>query len=496
MPPSKKFKILFVTSEVVPFAKTGGLADVSSALPQKLQEQGHEVRIVVPKYGAIDERRFKIHDVVRLKDLTAKIGNKEVPFSLKSSFLVGPKARVQIYFLDHEEYFGSRHSLYNDPLTGGQFEDNDERFILLAQSIFELVNKLGWIPDIIHCNDWQCGLIPAYLKNNYPDRGELKNVKTLYTIHNLAYQGVFKKTSFKKTNLPEKLYTENGVLHKNKMNFIKTGLKFADAINTVSETYSKEICNDEELSGGLNKVLCKRKKDVYGIMNGIDDKTWNPEKDSKIEKNYTSKNLEDKVENKKVLLDKFGMEFNPDVPLIGIISRLYNTKGFDLLKKSFNQLMKMDIQMVLLGTGEKKYHEFFEQAMMKHRDKFACYLGFDDELAHLIEAGSDMSLMPSKYEPCGLNQMYSLMYGTVPIVRATGGLADTVDRYNEKKNTGNGFAFKRYDSSELVKEVKRAVKIYQDKKKWQKIMKNGMKSNFSWFNSSKNYINLYKKILS
>jgi starch synthase len=358
-----------------------------------------------------------------------------------------------------------------------------------------LISKLGWVPDLIHCNDWQCGLVPAYLKNNYKDKEELQNVKTLFTIHNLAYQGVFKKTSFKKTNLPEKLYNENGVIHKNKMNFMKAGLMFADAINTVSETYSKEICNDEELSGGLNKILCKRKKDVYGIMNGIDDKTWNPENDNFIEKKYNSKNLEDKIENKKVLLDKFNLEYKEDVPLIGIISRLYNTKGFDLLKKAFNELMKMDIQMVLLGTGERKYHEFFEEAMMKHQDKFACYLGFDDELAHLIEAGSDMFLMPSKYEPCGLNQMYSLMYGTVPIVRETGGLADTVDRYNEKKDTGNGFAFKSYDAKALVSEVKRAVKIFQNKNKWQKIMKTGMKSNFSWLNSSKNYVDLYKKIV-
>ncbi len=496
MAQSKRLKILFVTSEVYPFIKTGGLADVSSALPQALSEMGHEVRIVVPKYGAIDERKFKIHEVVRLKDLPIKIGEKEVIFSLRSSFLIGPKTRVQIYFLDNMEYFGSRPSLYVDPVTGVDYPDNHERFILLARSVFELIHKLGWVPDIIHINDWQCGIIPAYLKFNHKDDPVVSNIKVVLTVHNLAYQGFFPKSEFYKTGLPEELNSEKGIEIYGRLNFMKSGLLYSDAIVTVSPTYAEEITKDEEWGAGLRSILLKRKKDLSGILNGIDDKLWNPESDVTIPKNYSAKDIEYKVENKKALCEKFNLNFNPDVPIIAAISRLVDAKGFDLIAEIIHDLMKLDINMVLLGTGEKKYHKLFEEVQRKNKGKFSCYLGFNDELAHLIEAGCDLFLMPSKYEPCGLNQMYSLMYGTVPIVRETGGLADTVEKFNEKEETGNGFAFKKYDSSELLKETKRALKIYNDKKLWSKLMRNGMKSDFSWLSSAKKYVDLYKTILS
>jgi starch synthase len=492
----KKLKILFVTSEVVPFVKTGGLADVSAALPQMLAELGHEVRIVVPKYGAIDTRKFKIHEVVRLKDLKIKIGDKEVDFSLKSSFLLGQKVRVQIYFLDNQEYFGSRNSLYVDPISNENYPDNDERFILLNRSVFELISKLGWIPDIIHCNDWQTGLIPVYLKTIYKYESNFNNFKTLFTVHNLAYQGEFPKSSFPKTELPEELNSEKGVEIYNKINFMKSGLLFADFINTVSKTYANEIRTDKELGAGLKSILAKRKNDLYGIINGIDTKVWNPEKDKLLPKKYSNKNLENKKINKQELAEKFGLKFREDIPIIGTISRLYDAKGIDLIKEAFEDLMKLDIQYIVLGTGDRKYHSFFDKMSRKYPDKFAAYLGFSDELAHLIEGGVDMILMPSRYEPCGLNQMYSLVYGTVPIVRQTGGLADTVNRFIEKTGEGNGFMFKDYKPAALIKEVKRAVKIYQDQKTWIKIMKEGMKSDFSWNASAKKYIDLYKKILN
>lgn len=493
---AKKLKILFVTSEVVPFVKTGGLADVSAALPQMLGEMGHEVRIVVPKYGAVDNRKFKIHEVVRLKDLSVKIGDKDVIFSLKSCFLPGQKIRVQIYFLDNQEYFGSRNSLYVDPITEKDYPDNDERFILLNKAVFELILKLGWIPDIIHCNDWQCGLIPAYLKTVYKNEPQFEKFKTLFTIHNLSYQGIFPKSVFAKTGLPDSLNSENGILHKGKVNFMKSGLMFADVINTVSETYANEIRTDRNLGSGLMDVLAKRKNDLYGIVNGIDTKVWNPEKDKLIPKKYSLKNPEAKLQNKKELTEKFGFKFDENIPVIGIISRLYDSKGIDLISKAFPQLMKLNIQMVLLGTGERKYHLLFEKLMVKYKNKFSCFLGFSDELAHLIEAGADMLLMPSRFEPCGLNQMYSLNYGTVPIVRNTGGLADTVIPFNDKTGEGNGFVFDKYDVPSLVKEVKNALKYFEDKKTWLKIMKNGMKKDFSWSASAKKYVDLYKTTLN
>lgn len=496
MPPSRKLKILFVTSEVVPFVKTGGLADVSAALPQTLTEMGHEVRIVVPKYGAIDERKFKIHEVVRLKDIPVVIGDKEVIFSLRSSFLVGPKARVQIYFLDNQEYFGSRPNLYIDPATGTDYQDNDERFILLARSVFELILKLGWVPDIIHGNDWQCGLIPAYQKTIYSSHPEIADIKTIFTIHNLAYQGFFPKSSFIKTGLPDELNSEKGIEIYGRLNFMKSGLVYSDVITTVSERYADEIIKDEELSAGLKQVLLKRKKDIHGILNGIDDRVWNPQIDDKIPKTFSFKTIEDKLENKKALAEKFNFTFDENIPIFAAISRLVDAKGFDLIAEIMNELMKMNIQFILLGTGEKKYHKLFEDMQSKHPKKFSCYLGFSDELAHLIEAGSDIFLMPSKYEPCGLNQMYSLTYGTIPIVHETGGLADTVVKFNEKEETGNGFIFKKYDSQELLKEIKRAVKIFQDRKLWLKIIRNGMKSDFSWLVSAKKYVDIYKNALS
>lgn len=490
-----KYKILFVTSEVVPFIKTGGLADVSSALPQKLQELGHQVRIVVPKYGAIDERKYKIHEVVRLKDLKINIGEKEVIFSLRSSFLIGPKTRVQIYFLDNPEFFGSRHSLYSDPLSGEDYPDNDDRFILLSRAVFELINKLGWVPDVIHCNDWQTGLVPAYLKTMFNKDPMFSPIKTLFTIHNLSSQGIFPKSAFTKTELSKELESEKGVLQKGKVNFLKTGLIYSDMINTVSESYAKELCSKKDIGAGLHEVLCKRKKDMYGIMNGIDDTIWNPEVDSKIAHKYSIKNLEHKIENKKALAENFGFKYDEKVPVIGMISRLVEDKGLDLIEKAFPQLMKLNIRLVLLGTGDKKYHKLFTSAASKYNHNFSCFIGFDEELAHLIEAGSDMFLMPSKYEPCGLNQMYSLMYGTVPIVRNTGGLADTVQPFNPKTKSGNGFAFEKYYAGDMITEIKKAIKIFtSDKDTWHIIMKNGMKSNFTWMNSAKKYLDLYKKL--
>lgn len=490
-----KYKILFVTSEVVPFIKTGGLADVSSALPQKLQELGHQVRIVVPKYGAIDERKYKIHEVVRLKDLKINIGEKEVVFSLRSSFLIGPKTRVQIYFLDNPEFFGSRHSLYSDPLSGEDYPDNDDRFILLSRAVFELINKLGWVPDIIHCNDWQTGLVPAYLKTMFNKDPMFSPIKTLFTIHNLSSQGIFPKSSFAKTELSKEIDSEKGVLHKGKINFLKTGLIYSDMINTVSESYAIELCSKKDIGAGLHEVLCKRKKDMYGIMNGIDETIWNPEVDSKIAHKYSIKNLEHKIENKKALAENFGFKFDEKVPVIGMISRLVEDKGLDLIEKAFPQLMKLNMRLVLLGTGDKKYHKLFTGAASKYNHNFSCFIGFDEELAHLIEAGADMFLMPSKYEPCGLNQMYSLMYGTVPIVRNTGGLADTVQPFNPKTKNGNGFAFEKYTAGDMITEIKKAIKIFtSDKDTWHIIMKNGMKSNFTWMNSAKKYLDLYKKL--
>jgi len=491
----KKLKILFVTPEAAPLAKTGGLADVSYSLPLSLIEKGHDVRIILPKYGAIDERKFKIHEVLRLKNLVAKIGDKEARYNIRTSFVVGNKYKVQAYLVENHEYFSNRKGLYSDPITGKDYEDNNERFILFARSVIEAVKLLGWQPDIIHLNDWQSSLVPLYLKLEKEE--SLKNSKTLLTIHNLAYQGEFPLEEFYKLGLPESYKFEDGVVIYDKINFLKTGILYADAINTVSPTYAKEIIEDKERSAGLKKVLLKRKDCLYGILNGIDEETWNPEKDEIILRNYNYKSYELKLENKKNLAVKFGFDFNPDEPYIYKISRIIDAKGFDLISEIFDELMKLDIKLFLLGVGEKKYHKFFIEKQNKYKNKFGCYIGYNEDLSHYLHAGGDIFLMPSRYEPCGLNQMYALKYGAVPIVRKTGGLNDTIIDIEEDPENGYGFSFKEYKPETLLKSIIKAVDLYKNNKAlWLKIIKRGMKKDFSWNNSAKLYIDLYKNIIS
>ncbi len=492
---NRNLRILFITSEASPFVKTGGLGDVSSALPQTLMELGNEVRLVLPKYGAVDERKFKIHEIVRLKDIPIHLGNEIELVSMRSCFLVGNKTKVQLYFFDNQKYFGSRKGLYQDPNTKKDYPDNHERFILYAKGIMELIKKLGWTPDIIHCNDWQTGLIPAYLKTVYADLEIIKDTKVIFTIHNVEFPGVFPKEVFKLTGLPDHVLNEISVNDGNSISFLKAGVVYADAVTTVSEKYADELCTIDELGGIIKNTLKKRKNEFYGIINGVDYSIWNPETDKYLSVNYSSKDLSGKLENKKALLEYLKLPVELDVPVIGTISRLAEQKGIDLIEKAIDELLSLDVKYVLLGTGDKKYQQIFEKVQKKYPKKFAFYYGFNEELAHLIEAGADMYLMPSKYEPCGLTQLYALKYGTIPIVRLTGGLADTIVRFNGNGQDGTGFAFKKYEVEDMMKEIRRALKLYQDKETWFKLMKNAMAQDFSWYNSAKKYIELYKKLL-
>jgi starch synthase len=489
---AKELKILYVSGEVVPFAKTGGLADVAGALPQVITDIGNEVRIMMPKYGSINDRKFRIHDVLRLKDIKIPVGVKEELLSVKVTAL--PSSKVQIYFLHNAGYFG-REGLYVSPSTKKDYQDNDERFTFFCRGVLETLKMLGWKPDIIHCNDWMTALIPAYLKIVYKDDPFFKNIKTVFTVHNLAYQGQFPKVSFDKTGLPESAFSPEGVEFYEQMNFMKAGLMYSDIITTVSEKYAEEIRLDEDYGAGMNGVLQYRKKDLYGILNGIDYSIWNPETDALLENHFSPANLSGKAENKKALCKRFKFEYKEDTPIIGIISRFDMQKGFDLIDEVGDKMMKLGIQLVVLGSGDKKYQDMFSTLASKYPDKIGTYFGFSDELAHLIEAGSDMFLMPSKYEPCGLNQMYSMRYGTIPVVRLTGGLADTVRPYSAKTGKGNGFGFEKFSGTDLYKTVKEAVEIYQNRKVWHRLMQSGMSENFSWENSAQKYIAIYKKLV-
>ena len=491
---ARPLNVLFLSSEVEPFVKTGGLADVSSALPQTIKQLGHEIRIMMPSYGSINQRTAKLHEITRLRDIAVTLGNRPYRASVKSSFMGEGASRLQVYFLDNPELFG-RSGLYVDPSTLQDYHDNDDRFFFFCRGVLEVLKTLGWQPDIIHCNDWQTGLVPAYLKTIYNNDPFYDNIRTVFTIHNMAYQGVFPISSFNKTSLPQELLSENGLVAYGNINLLKAGLLFADALTTVSERYAQEIQCSAEFGYGLQGVVSMRKNDLVGIINGIDYSVWDPAVDERIPHHYDSKSLDSKLENKKALLASVGLPFDESVPLIGMISRLADQKGLDIIGAILDQMMGMALQFVVLGTGERRYHDMLERARRAFPDKMAIYLGFNNELAHLVEAGSDMFLMPSRYEPCGLNQMYSLAYGTVPIVRATGGLDDTIEPVDPSSGTGTGFKFTNYDSGELLWTIQHAVHLFADKTLWRQVMKNGMSKDFSWESSAKKYVHLYRSIL-
>jgi starch synthase len=490
----KQYKICFVSSEVVPFAKTGGLADVAGALPIALKDMEQDIRVMMTKYKSINERKFVLREVIRLKEVNFEMGGEALAADGKTAFL--PNSKVHVYFLHIPDYF-DRKDLYVDSETGKDYEDNAERFASFSKSVLETLKLLYWQPDIIHCNDWQTALIPFYLKTQYKDDDFFKNTRTVLTIHNLAYQGSCPLAKSKNIDIPDQ-YVQLGKEFEfyGRLNLLKGGIHFADVLNTVSEGYAKEVLTDPELSAGFNTILQTRKKDWYGVLNGVDYTLWDPETDSLIPTNYTKENVHAKIDSKKLLCKQSLLDFKADVPLIGMISRLDSQKGFDLIEEVADELFNLDIRMIILGTGDPKYHEILQNLSEKYSGKLAVSLTFDNKLAHLIEAGSDIYLMPSRYEPCGLNQMYSLKYGTVPVVRATGGLADTVKNFNQKSGEGNGFTFKKYDAQEMLKTIRRAVKLFKNKKVWEKIQKSGMDEDFSWERSAGKYMDLYEKALA
>jgi starch synthase len=486
----KRMKILFASSEVVPFAKTGGLADVSGALPKHLKALGHDVRVLMPKYSSINETKFKLREVIRLRDLEVPIGDQIQQISIKSGLI--PGAKVQVYFIDYPEYY-SREGLYTDPKSGEAYADNDARFILLSRAALEITKVLYWQPDVIHCNDWQTALIPLYLKTLYADDPFFANTRTVLSVHNLGYQGLFPPSAMRLTGLPESLfYPLSPVEFYGSFSFLKTGIEYSDIITTVSEKYAQEIQTDPEYGAGLEGVLQNRTQDLFGILNGIDDRDWNPQFDDLIARKFTKADIGGKADNKKALLERCGLKYNDRVPVIGIISRLADQKGFDLIEAVLEKIAALDMQMVILGTGDEKYHRLFQRAAEQYPGKFSVHLTFNNQLAHMIEAGSDIFLMPSRYEPCGLNQMYSFMYGTVPLVRATGGLADTVKDVTENPESGTGFVFHPYDSQVLLETIERAVAYHQQSDAWRKLQLRGMDQDFSWRKSAQKYIDIYE----
>ena len=478
-------KILFASPEAVPFAKTGGLADVAGALPKALAKLGHEVILILPKYRSVDEKRFPLRPtgMVLKIPISQKVVTGEV-YSLDQ----GPNFRV--LFLRRDVYY-DRDQLYGTPT--GDFEDNAERFTFFSRAVAEAALELK--PDIIHCNDWQTGLTPVYLKTLYRSSPSLAQAASVFTIHNIAFQGLFWHYDLLLTNLGWELFTPQALEFYGKLNFLKGGVVFADAVTTVSRKYMEEI-QTPEFGAGLEGVLHDRRRNLYGILNGVDYEEWSPSKDPYIKEKYGPSDLKGKKACKKDLQREFYLTPNPDIPLIGVISRLTEQEGFDILAEVIENLMSLGLQFVLLGTGEEEYNLLFQKIGQKYPQQAGIRIAFDNALAHKIEAGADMFLMPSRYEPCGLNQIYSLKYGTVPIVRATGGLADTIQDLDPVSGEGNGFKFKDYSSSELLRTVKLALETYRDKATWERLMLRGMAMDFSWEQSARAYVQVYEDILT
>ena len=482
-------KVLFVSSEAVPFAKTGGLADVSGALPKALKGIGVDVRLVLPFYRMAKEQKFNYQ--LLNEDLEVSLGNQSLKGDVKG--LSNKENDFPVYLVEKEELY-DRSNLYGT--SKGDYFDNAARFIFFSRMVFALCEKLKFFPDIIHCNDWQTGLIPCYLKTAFKRDTRFAKTASIFSIHNVAYQGLFTRDAFDLSGLPPELFSIAGVEYWGKMSFMKAGIVFADIINTVSETYSQEI-QTEEFGYGLEGMLRARNKDLYGVLNGADYDEWNPATDTFIASPYSTEDPANKLKCKLDLLKAFNLpEEILSLPLLGVISRLADQKGFDLLAQIMDELMKMDLGFVLLGTGDEKYHELFTLIGKKYPKKTGIKIAYDNTLAHKIEAGCDMFLMPSRYEPCGLNQIYSLKYGTIPIVRATGGLDDTIQEFNPSSRKGTGFKFKSYDAKTLLKTIKNALTLYQDQEKWKRLTRNAMEADFSSKTSAKKYLELYQKAMT
>ena len=465
--------ILMVGSEVAPFATSGGLAVVLGALPPVLADSGHEVAVIVPRYGSESPQEAE-----RIADFSIRLGSRN--YLLRLLKVAG---KAQVFQIDCPMLF-DRDGLYYD--AAGDFPDNHIRFAVLCKAALETAR---WIfrPQIIHCHDWQSGLVPAYLKGPLAGDPTFYGIKTLFTIHNLGYQGIFPANYTQEVGLDSAQFKSDGVEFYGSLSFLKAGLVYSDALNTVSPTYSREI-QTPEFGFGMDGLLRSRSSVLHGILNGIDNAEWNPEDDGYLAANYSASDLKGKEACKLDLLREFGLSEDLETPLIGIVTRLTSQKGSDLIASVVHELMRENVRLVAIGSGEPDYEELFLAMQQLYPDRISIKIGYRDEITHKIEAGADMFLMPSRYEPCGLNQIYSLRYGTLPIVRATGGLDDTIDE-------GTGFKFWEFSGSALMGAIRSALKTYADREKWNEMMKRAMRKDYSWTVSAAEYSKLYDRLL-
>ena len=479
-------KILFVASEVTPFAKTGGLADVTAALPKTLKKLGHDVRIILPFYSEVERGGHGIRK--GRKSVEVVIGG----VTKKGLFRHTSLGDIPVYLIENKEYF-TRDNLYGT--AAGEYPDNHRRFAFFCRGVLDLLKKMDFRPDIIHCHDWQTALIPLLLRREKGEDLFFSKTGVMFTIHNLAYQGLFAKETLAEMGLDSSYFTIDCLEYYGKVNLMKGAILSADLITTVSETYCREI-QTPELGNGLEGVLGVRNADLHGVLNGLDYDLWDPATDRGLYKNYSATAPAGKAVNKKGLQKLLGLEPAADVPVIGIVSRLTAQKGFDLLAELMPKFARSRLQLVILGTGDEKYLKLLQDIKARGAGNISVNIGFHPELAPKIYAGSDIFLMPSHYEPCGLGQMIALRYGAVPLVRKTGGLADTVFDEQDGATEPNGFSFEDYTPEALWETLSRSLQAFDDKGAWKKLMKRGMSCDFSWDASARRYEELYRLALA
>ncbi|UCE41959.1 MAG: glycogen synthase [Candidatus Aminicenantes bacterium] len=481
----KNLRVVFVSAEVSPYAKLGEMADVSYSLPKHLSSLGMKVSLFMPKY-----RRPEI-DSLPMERITSNLSVNLGDRTAKASVFRGEQGKYDVYFIDNPKYFW-RDQIYG---TGTrEYLDNDERFIFFNRAVLEFLHKHKLKTDVIHCNNWPTALIPVFLKTQYTKKKHFHNTATLLTLHNIAYQGEYPPDSLMLTGLNLKYFTSHHLSLNGKFNFLKAGIMYADVLNTVSSTYRREILTKKH-GLGLEEILRGRKDFFYSIRNGIDYEVWNPETDPYIATNYSFSDLGGKKACKQDLIKEFGLPIHSKTPVTGIVSYMRTHKGFDILLEAMPELIKLDMALVILGQGEEQYENQLIEIQRKYPDKVAVRLEMNPALTHKIAAGADIFLIPSLYEPCGLNQLYSFRYATVPVVRGTGGLEETVRPFRPTTSEGNGFVFKEYTSAAMLAALKEALKYFRKPALWKKILSEGMKENFSWDNAARRYMNLYKNAL-
>jgi starch synthase len=479
----KKQRILMVAPEVAPFKKVGGLADVVGALSKSLAARGHEVRIFMPRYTELSE----FEGALPLeRPLIVRLGGHEAYGRLWKQNL--PDSQVPCYFIEHNQYFGAP-SVYVGP--SGDEDDNGQRFTFLSRAAIDFCEQQDWIPDVVHCHDWACGLVPVYMNTTEADR-PMGRVASIFTIHNLEHHGWFHRSLLQFSGLPDSVFRSDGLESMGELNMLKGGLYHASKITTVSPTYAGEVQTPDG-GCGLNALLRFRSSDLIGVLNGVDLDEWNPRRDPYIPEPFSVTKMAGKAKAKSALQKAYGLEENPDVPLFTVVSRLANQKGLDLLATIGDRLMAdMKIQVALLGTGEPSLEHAFSELATRYPGRFGSYIGFNNERAHLTIAGADCFLMPSRFEPCGLGQMYAMIYGAVPVVRATGGLIDTVQPYNEGRGEGTGFVFQHASVDALYHAIGWACATYYDRpQEFRKLQQNGMRGNYSWDASAAKYEAIY-----